>query len=196
MTDQDPKGLADWLARISRVARDRDRVSLEAVLEAAGRRAFGPVILLAGLVIMAPVIGDIPGVPTLMALLVLLSAGQILLRREAFWLPQWLLQRSVDARRLVQVTDRLQRPLRWLEAFIRPRLLVLFNGATRALIAGICLVIALVTPALEFIPFSANGAGAALTLFGLALLTRDGLLALIAIGLSGGTLGILVYALL
>lgn len=196
MTDQDPKGLADWLARISRVARDRDRVSLETVLEAAGRRAFGPVILLAGLVILAPVIGDIPGVPTLMALLVLLSAGQILLRREAFWLPHWLLQRSVDARRLVHVTDRLQRPLRWLEAFTRPRLLALFNGLSRALIAGVCLLIALITPALEFIPFSANGAGAALTLFGLALLTRDGLLVLIAMGLSGGTLGILVYALL
>jgi len=196
MTDQDPKGLADWLARIARVARDRDRVSLEAVLEAAGRRAFGPLILLAGLVILAPVIGDIPGVPTLMALLVLLSAVQILLRREAFWLPQWLLRRSVDARRVVKVTDRLQRPLRWLEAFTRPRLLVLFNGASRALMSGICLVIALITPALELIPFSANGAGAALTLFGFALLTRDGLLALIAMGLSGGTLGILVYTLL
>lgn len=32
---------------------------------AVGRRSFGPTLLLAGLVTLAPIVGDIPGVPVL-----------------------------------------------------------------------------------------------------------------------------------
>ena len=44
-----------------------------------------------------------------------------------------------------------------------------------------CVIIALILPLLEFIPFSANLAGIALTMFGLALIARDGYLALFAL---------------
>ncbi|MEC7815327.1 MAG: exopolysaccharide biosynthesis protein, partial [Pseudomonadota bacterium] len=40
---------------------------------------------------------------------------------------------------------------------------------------------------MEFIPFSANGAGLALMAFGLAIVARDGLLALLALAFTGGT---------
>ncbi len=39
-------------------------------------------------------------------------------------------------------------------------------------------------PVMEFIPFSANIAGIALTALGLSVITRDGLLALIAFGFT------------
>ena len=46
------------------------------------RRAFGLLLLLAGLVMVLPLIGDIPGVPVVMGLLVLVVAAELLFRRH------------------------------------------------------------------------------------------------------------------
>jgi hypothetical protein len=72
------------LDRISETAPENGRVSLGAILEVVGRRSLGPLLLMAGLVLLAPIIGDIPGVPTAIGLVVLLIAVQLLLRREHF----------------------------------------------------------------------------------------------------------------
>ncbi len=72
-----------------------ERVSVDAMLGAVGRRSFGPLILLAGLVTLSPV-GDIPGVPTMVAVLGLLLSTQLLWGRSSFWLPGWLIRRSIS----------------------------------------------------------------------------------------------------
>ena len=38
-----------------------EKVSIDSIMEMIGRRSFRPLLLLAGLIILAPVIGDIPG---------------------------------------------------------------------------------------------------------------------------------------
>ena len=53
--------------------------------------------------------------------------------------------------------------------------------------AVICMAVAAAMPLMEVIPFSANGAGLALMAFGLAIVARDGLLALMAFLATGGT---------
>jgi hypothetical protein len=63
-------------------------------------------------------------------------------------------------------------------------------------IASIALVIGAAQPFMELVPFSANGAGAALTAFGLALIAHDGLVALIAMAFAALTGGIVAYALI
>ena len=60
----------------------------------------------------------------------------------------------------------------------------------------IALVIGLAQPLMELVPFSANGAGAVLTAFGLALISRDVLIALVAMALAALTAGIVTYALI
>jgi len=45
---------------------------------------------------------------------------------------------------------------------------------------------------MEVIPFSANAAGAAITAFGLSLIARDGLLALVASVFMLATIGLVV----
>ena len=52
------------------------------------------------------------------------------------------------------------------------------------------------TPILEFVPFSANLAGASIVAFSVALLAKDGLLASLAIALFLATLGIVAMQLL
>ncbi|MFN2288921.1 MAG: exopolysaccharide biosynthesis protein [Chromatocurvus sp.] len=195
MEDGELASLDDVLDAIERVAQAHDPVSVELMMDAIGSRSFGALLLLAGLVVLAPIIGDVPTVPTLMALFVFLISGQLLASRDYFWLPRWLLVRSLEARTLNKAVDRLRRPARFVDRLLKPRLDLLIAGRARYAVAVACLVIAMLMPPMEFIPFSANIAGAALSLFGLALVGRDGLLALLAFALTLGGVGVLIYGL-
>lgn len=195
-TNQEPTSLEQLLDRIGEAAAERDQVPLEAILDAVGRRSFGPLLLVAGLITLAPLIGDIPGMPTLMGVFVLLTAGQLLFHREHFWLPRWLLERSVTREKLCKAIEWLRRPARFIDRWIRPRLTMFVRGVGLHVIAVASIAVAAVMPVMEFVPFSANGAGAALTAFGLALIARDGLLALLALAITAGTFGLVAYNLL
>lgn len=188
--------LQQLLDRIRDAAGDSDQVSLRAIVEQLGSRSFGPLLLLAGLVTLAPLIGDIPGVPTLMATIVLLVAGQLLIGRHYLWLPRWMLARSVARGNVDKAVSWMRRPARLIDRLLRPRLSVFVNGPGVYAIALVCVIIAAATPPMEFVPFTANGAGIALTAFGLALIARDGLVALLALAFTAATLGAVVYGLL
>lgn len=191
----EPETVSGILDRIAEAA-ERDPVSVGDVLEALGRRSFGPVLLVAGLVILVPLLGDIPGVPTLMAVVVLLCAGQLLAGRRSFWLPRALLARTVSREAAQGSLARLRRPARWLDRLARPRLAPVTSGGGVYAIAALCIAIALATPVMELVPFSANGAGLALTAFGLALIGRDGALALAAMVVTAVTGGAILWVLL
>ncbi len=169
------------------------QVSLEDILSHIGRRSFGPVLLLAGLITMVPLVGDIPGVPTLMAVIVALTTVQLLFGREYFWFPSWLLKRSVSSDKLHKAIEWSRKPSRFIDRFLHQRLVTLAEGKANYAIALVCLVIAAAMPLMEVVPFSANGAGIALTAFGLALIAQDGLLSLIAFVSTTATLGALLY---
>ena len=194
--NQQHTNLQQLLDRIDKAAHDEKHVSLGVILQAVGRRSFGPVVLVAGLVMFVPLIGDIPGVPSIMGVLVVLTAAQLLFRREHFWLPHWLLKHSVAQETLRKVLGWLRPPARFVDRLIRPRLTMFVQGAGLSVIAIACVVIAAATPAMELVPFSANGAGAALTAFGLSLVAHDGLLALLAFAFTAATCGLVVYNLL
>ena len=190
-----PETLEQLLERIDMAGKQQRHVSLETVMSAVGRRSFGPILLLAGLVIIAPVIGDIPGVPTLMGLLVALTAVQLLAGRRHIWLPRWLLGRSVQQERFAKVLKWLRPVARFLDRFTRPRLQWLTRRAGFYLVVVTALAIALATPVIETVPFSANLAGAAIIIFGLSLIARDGLLMLLALGFTVGGLGLIIASL-
>lgn len=188
--------LEQLLDVIDRRAVKGERVSLDEIFSAVGRRSFGPLLLVAGLITVAPVISGIPGVPTLMAALVLLTAGQLLFRREHFWLPRWLLARSLSRDKLCKALKWLRPPARFIDRWLRPRLTVLTGGAGSYVIALVCTVIALAMPATEFVPFSGNIPGIVLTLFGLSLVAHDGVPALLALVTAGFAAGVVTYQLL
>lgn len=178
--NQEINSMKQLLDRVGRTAENHEQVSLEEVMGAIGRRSFGPLILLAGLVTLAPIIGDMPGIPTIMAIFVLLTAGQLLFRRKHFWLPSWLLRRSVSRDRIGKLLKWLRPAGRFFDWFLRERLTFLTRDAGLYLIAVACIAVAVAMPVMEVVPFSANLGGAALTIFGLALIARDGALALAA----------------
>ncbi|WP_280571181.1 exopolysaccharide biosynthesis protein, partial [Chromohalobacter sp. 296-RDG] len=127
---------------------------------------------------------------------VLLVAGQLLVGRRTFWLPRWLLKRSVSCAKLDKAVTWMRKPARAIDRLLKPRLTWLTQRAGTYLVALFCFLIALAMPLMEVVPFSANGAGLALMMFGLSLMANDGLWALLALILTGGTVSGVAYALL
>ena len=195
---REPPNVTDLETLLERIeqAVEGDRVSLREIFEMVGRRSFGPLLLLAGLVTVSPGVGDVPGVPTIFGIFVVLISGQLLLHRKHFWLPDWLLRRSVSKETLCKALGWMRRPARAVDRVLRPRLVAVTRAAGHRAIAAVCLTIGLAMPAMEIVPFSANAAGAALTGFGLALIAHDGLVAIVAFAASLVTLGAVAYGLL
>jgi hypothetical protein len=184
------------LNRISAAARKDDaKVKARTIFELVGTRSYGPLLLLAGLIMVAPVIGDIPGVPTALGIFVILISAQMLLHRRHFWLPGWLLERTVSRQKVDKMVHWCRRPARFIDRLLRPRLAVFTSIPAQYLVAVVGILIAAATPVMEFVPFSANIAGAALLAFGLALVAHDGLCGLLAFILSTATLGFVAYGL-
>ncbi|MFP4035782.1 MAG: exopolysaccharide biosynthesis protein [Desulfovermiculus sp.] len=177
---QESTSVEQLLDRAEQAANEADRVSVGMVLDLLGSRSFGPILLLAGLITLAPLIGDIPGMPTLMGILVMLTAGQLLCKRKHVWLPQWMLKRSIARGRFCKALAWIRPVARFLDRFSKPRYLILTSDSRLQTIAVVCMIIAGAMPLMEMIPFSANIAGVSLTAFGLSLTARDGLIALIA----------------
>lgn len=193
-TEEHVATLEEVMDRVVDAGRDREAVTVDDILSAVGERSFGPLLLLVGLIVLAPIIGDIPGVPTVCALMVFVFAIQLMLHKEHFWLPGWMLRRSVRTRTLNKAVDLSRKPARFIDRLVKPRLTFLIRGYVQIrCVALATMAVALMMPAMEFIPFSANLAGAVLTLFGLALISRDGVLALLAFTLTGASALAVVY---
>lgn len=174
-----PESLVDVLDEIEKVRKKQDEVSFEMILDAVGRRSFGPFLVLAGLVILAPLLGDIPGVGTLVGIFVILTAGQLAIGRKSFWLPKWLLGRTMKSRKMAKPVQKLRKPAGWIDKLSRPRLKFLVGDVGSRTIAIVSVFAAATTPLTEVVPFSANAVGLVLLMFGLALIAGDGLMALL-----------------
>lgn len=190
--DQNSENLEQLLEEVGTTAEEADQVSLGDIMNLLGRRSFGPLLLIAGVITLAPIIGDIPGVPTTMGIFVFLIAIQLMLQRNYFWLPEWILKRSVGAQKINKAVKWFHKPARFLDHYLKSRLKVFSEGFAVYVIAAVSLIIAVAMPVMEFIPFSANIAGMALTALGLSLITQDGLLALLSFGFTAAIVVVIV----
>jgi hypothetical protein len=161
-------------------------VSVGDMLQTLGDRSFGPLLLVPGLIGLSP-IGAIPGVPAVMAVIVMLVSGQILVGRDHAWIPAGLARRSIEAARLKRAIDVIEPWARLVDKFLRPRLTFFTRGIFFYVLTAVCLVVALVTPLIELVPLAGIVPNAAIVSFGLALTARDGLWALIALGFTGAS---------
>lgn len=195
MAGQRPRDLVGVLDAIEAAAGARS-VKLDAILDAVGRRAFGPLLVVASLVVLAPGLGDIPGIPTMIALFTATLSLQIVLGREALWLPRWLLRRSVKRRKLAKAVGWLRKPAGWIDHVLRSRLEFLVRGGSGRALAAVAFAFAVVMPVTEIVPFSANLAGIILLSFGLAIIAEDGVMALFGLAATAGAIYFLATTLL
>ncbi|MEX0686109.1 MAG: exopolysaccharide biosynthesis protein [Balneolales bacterium] len=193
--EQEITKLDQLLDRMKNAVSDKDQISLKSIIDVVGARSFGPLLLIAGLITLAPLLGDIPGVPTIMGLFVMLISVQMIYRHGNFWLPKWLLNRSVSTEKFQKGIGWLRRPAKFLDRLSYPRLTFFFQGGIYIILIT-CALIAALMPLMEFVPFSANIAGIAFTTFGLSLITKDGLLASLALLFTVSTIGLGIYYIL
>jgi len=178
------RGLEDLVDSLSEKAGQSDPITIDDLFSAAGRRSFGPLLIVPGLIVVSPLSG-IPGLPSTVAVIVLLVAIQILFRQDHVWLPKWILQRKVPSSRLQRAIRFLRPMARILDKVTRERLTGLTEGVAVYPIAVLCILVAFAMPPMELLPFASSLAGAALTCLGLALIAHDGVIALIAAGFCG-----------
>lgn len=179
--------LTELIQAMEEKADGMSHVSVNDIVDAVGRRSFAPLLLIAGLITLAPVISTVPGIPTFMAVLVLLVSTQLLIGRKTFWLPKWLLNRSVSRKNFDKAIHLMEKPAKWVDGLLGVRLRWMTGHTGVRATAVACLLIALAMPPLEFIPFSVNGAGFALLLFGLGLVAHDGLVLSLAFLVTAAT---------
>ncbi|WP_376691719.1 exopolysaccharide biosynthesis protein [Wenzhouxiangella indolica] len=187
---QEINKLEDLIEQLRSISHETDPVELHVILQQVEQRSFGAILIVAGIIVLAPLVGDIPGVPTLVAVLVVLTSVQILAGRSYFWLPQFLLRRSIAHRHLQGALNFMLRPARFTDRFLFHRLAFFTGNFFTLVVAVAALGVGLAMPLLEFIPFSANLAGIALFTFGAALVVRDGLFALISLVLTAAVFGL------
>ncbi len=190
-----PPNLVGLIGDLAKAGRDQDEVSLRDLRAIVGRRSFAPLLLTVSLIGFTP-LGGVPGVPTILAALIVLIAIQIIVGFDSLWLPQFLLNRKIDGKKLQQAAKSLQPAARVIDKAIRPRLTFLTDRPFLYVIALICILIALTVPPLELVPFVDIPLWAALAAFSLAMAAHDGLLAIAALILTGTGLILLAIVLL
>lgn len=123
---------------------------------------------------------SIPGVSTVFSLVGMLMAAGITLNRVP-WLPDFLLDRHIDAQKLRQAFERGSGLMQRVDRFTHPRVTRLTGGRTMNLANGLALFagnILLLFP-LGLVPFSNTLPAWALLMLAAGMLQRDGVLVLI-----------------
>ncbi|GHA18393.1 exopolysaccharide biosynthesis protein ExoD [Devosia pacifica] len=177
-----PLTLKELVERASR-AGSGDTVKVQQILEELGQRSTTALMLLPALLTVSPLSG-IPLFSTSAGLLIALVAGQLLLGRKSIWIPGFLRDREVSRKRYQSAMDKVAKAAKVLDYVFRPRLQMLTRRPLSSILQLACFLLALVMPALELIPTSSSIVAAIISLFGIALVTRDGIAAL------GGIAGI------
>jgi len=167
-----------------------ETVSLGELLGSFGRRAFGPFLLVPALVAILPVVGALPGVSLLTAIIELGVSVQLALGQRGLHLPERI-RRVAVPRKALMLSVRLMRPVAHAAGHaVRPRLQMLTTDGGARMAAG---VLALTLAALMLIGALIPG-GIVLPAIGmivlaLGLTSRDGLLLVIALAFGLGSIG-------
>lgn len=106
MADE-PHSVGDILDRLDELAGEKDEVSLGQTIEAFGNRSYAPFLVIIPLIDISP-IGSIPGLPTLLALVIVLTAVQMLFGRKHLWLPGFLANRSLSSEKVKKAVKKVR----------------------------------------------------------------------------------------
>lgn len=181
------RSVGDILATLRDLADRKRQVSIGDGLDAIGDRSYGPALILPALIEISPV-GGIPGLPTFLALVIAMTATQLLLGKQHLWLPQFIRNRSVSGEKLHTAADKLDGLAQRLDRWFHGRLPRFIKPPWPRFAATVVLFLCLSVPPLELLPFASTAPMLAIIAFGLALLVRDGLLMVVAIGAGIGAI--------
>jgi len=160
-------------------ALDEPRVSVGEVIDLLGDRAVGLLLLLLALPMCIP---NVPGVSTLFGVLILAPAFQLLFALPRLQLPRRVRAWTIPRAALVSAINGAIAPLRRIEHHIRPRWTLFVHPPAEQYLALQTIVMALVL--LLPIPGGNWPPGMTVAATGLAIVQRDGRLALLSMPMA------------
>ncbi len=175
----DPEALSHMVDAIEAAARD-GRGDLGSLIAAAGPRGTVPVMTVVALLIVSPLSG-IPFVSSVCGLTITLCALQAALGRSRVWLPNMLKRRRANPDRVVRALHRMRSVATWLERRASSRLLPFSRRPFSTAFLLIAATYGGAMPFLELVPMSSSLLALGVTLIGLGLMLRDGVLLLISL---------------
>lgn len=167
-----------------------DTITLRELLERSGRQGMLLICALSTLPFLIPV--SIPGVSTVFGAAIVLLASALFLNRLP-WLPQRILNKPLDAHKLVPVLRKGAGLVRKIDRWVKERWLHLTSATmlrlnSAAVVFGGLLLMAPLGP----IPFSNTAPAVGILLLTIGLLQRDGLCVLL--GYLGLVLSVLYFS--
>ena len=129
-----------------------------------------------------------PGTSVFFALPLMIVSAQMVFGRESPWFPRRIDRRGVKKQELQRLIDKLGLVEAKIERILKPRLARLTGAAATRVIGAACFILALV--AAIPIPLFHVAPAAAIVLFALALIYKDG--ALVVVAAIAGLLSILL----
>ncbi|MBN9669408.1 exopolysaccharide biosynthesis protein [Roseibium aggregatum] len=137
---------------------------------------------------MVSPVGAIPGAPIVLTSLIALVAGQIVMGSKSIWLPDTLKKREIPQDKVTTIIDRLEPWAEWIDGFLGQRLTALVGEPMSRVVAALCILLAVTVYPATLIPFAVALPGGAIMLLALGLLTRDGVVMLLGLMVTGGGL--------
>lgn len=186
------RDLEDLMDEIRSDSGSSDEVSLAQIMQAVGTRAYGPLLLVPGLVALAPT-GAIPGMSIVTGTIIVVVAIQLLFGRNKPWIPKRALEFSFSRDTLLSAMERGRPYARRIDDFLKPSLTQVTDFPATRIIAIVAIALALSMFPLALVPFAVAIPSSAIVLFALGLTARDGRLIIAGFILAGLALALILY---
>lgn len=189
MADKGRRVLSDVLDQLESSAHG-ESITVAEVIEKLGHKSFASLMMGFAMISLSPA-SAIPGITSVVALIVFILVVQMIAGRTSVWLPSIVTRQRMSTAKLCRGIRWLRRPVRFVERYLKPRLGLLLHRPWLWLPLILILGLTLFMPIMEVVPMSGSIASGVIVLFAAGLLTRDGALVLAAlILLSSLPLGI------
>lgn len=167
------------LDRLDREA-EGDKLTLGAMVDAIGGRGYGPLILAASLIELMPT-GGIPGIPTLVAIMVIIFASQLVIGRPKPWIPKRLRNKGFNREKFNKAREKIKPATKKIDRVLKPRLHFLVTPFAARVVGLFCILLALTMPPLELIPGLGYTPAVGIALLAVGLTAQDGLFTLLGL---------------
>lgn len=183
--DTPPESIGEVLDCVEDAGDSDERVAVSEIVDGIGDGAFAPLMLVPALIMISPATA-VFGVATFCGIATALIAFQMMIGRERLWLPGFIRRRTVRRSWLDAALHWLSKPARLIDRLTHQRLPALTTAPFDRLWAFVCMMAALFIPVFELVPMSATIIAAAILLFSLAMVAKDGLLVILGASVLGG----------